>query len=49
MLPIPGTWSVAHLEDNLKTAAIELSDAHFEALSAAAWTAEAGTGAVSSA
>ena len=32
MLPIPGTSSVAHLEDNLKAAAIELSDAQFEAL-----------------
>jgi len=35
MLPIPGTSSVAHLEDNLKAAEIELSDEQFEALSAA--------------
>jgi pyridoxine 4-dehydrogenase len=33
MLPIPGTSSVAHLEDNVGAAAIELSDAEFEALS----------------
>ena len=36
MLPIPGTSSVAHLEDNLQAAAIELTDAQFEALSAVA-------------
>ena len=36
MLPIPGTASVAHLEDNLQAAAIELSDEQFEALSDAA-------------
>ena len=35
MLPIPGTSSVAHLEDNTAGAGIELSDADFEALSAA--------------
>ena len=35
MLPIPGTSSVAHLEDNLAAAALELSDEQFEALSAA--------------
>jgi pyridoxine 4-dehydrogenase len=35
MLPIPGTSSVAHLEDNCAAAAIELSDAEFEALAAA--------------
>jgi aryl-alcohol dehydrogenase-like predicted oxidoreductase len=33
MLPIPGTSSVAHLEDNLAAANIELSDEQFEALS----------------
>jgi pyridoxine 4-dehydrogenase len=33
MLPIPGTKSVSHLEDNCGAAAIELSDAQFEALS----------------
>ena len=36
MLPIPGTSSVAHLEDNLRAASIELSDAQFEALTDAA-------------
>jgi pyridoxine 4-dehydrogenase len=36
MLPIPGTSSVAHLEENLAAAAIELDDAQFERLSAAA-------------
>ena len=35
MLPIPGTSSVEHLEDNLAAARIELTDAEFEALSAA--------------
>ncbi|MDH6114027.1 pyridoxine 4-dehydrogenase [Kitasatospora sp. MAP12-15] len=35
MLPIPGTSSVAHLEDNVEAARIRLSDAEFEALSAA--------------
>ncbi|GAA4681013.1 aldo/keto reductase [Frondihabitans cladoniiphilus] len=33
MLPIPGTKSVAHLEDNLLGAGIELSDAEFDELS----------------
>jgi aryl-alcohol dehydrogenase-like predicted oxidoreductase len=33
MLPIPGTKSAAHLEDNCAAAAIELSDEQFEALS----------------
>ena len=33
MLPIPGTSSVAHLEDNIAAAEIELSDEQFEALS----------------
>jgi pyridoxine 4-dehydrogenase len=36
MLPIPGTSSVAHLEDNMKAAAVELSDADFEELTKAA-------------
>ena len=35
MLPIPGTSSVAHLEDNMRGAEIELSDDEFEALTAA--------------
>jgi aryl-alcohol dehydrogenase-like predicted oxidoreductase len=34
VLPIPGTSTVAHLEDNLMAAGIELSDEQFEALSA---------------
>ena len=33
MLPIPGTSSVEHLEDNLEAARIELTDEQFEALS----------------
>ncbi|MFB8891678.1 MULTISPECIES: aldo/keto reductase [Microbacterium] len=33
MLPIPGTSSVAHLEDNLRGAEIELTDDEFEELS----------------
>lgn len=32
MLPIPGTSSVAHLEDNVAAATIQLSDAEFETL-----------------
>ena len=32
MLPIPGTGSVAHLEENVAGAALELSDAEFAAL-----------------
>jgi aryl-alcohol dehydrogenase-like predicted oxidoreductase len=36
MLPIPGTSSVAHLEDNLAAAQLELSDEQFESLSRAA-------------
>jgi len=36
MLPIPGTSSVAHLEDNLDAARIELSDDELAALDAAA-------------
>ncbi|PZE27296.1 MULTISPECIES: aldo/keto reductase [unclassified Curtobacterium] len=35
MLPIPGTSSVAHLEDNLAGALIDLTDDEFEALSKA--------------
>ena len=35
MLPIPGTSSVAHLEDNTAAAEIDLSDADFDALTAA--------------
>ena len=33
MLPIPGTSSIAHLEENTAAAAIELTDAEFKALS----------------
>ena len=36
MLPIPGTSSVAHLEDNVGAAAIELTDDEFATLEAAA-------------
>lgn len=36
MLPIPGTSSIAHLEDNIAGAAINLTDAEFDALSEAA-------------
>jgi pyridoxine 4-dehydrogenase len=35
VLPIPGTSSVAHLEDNVAAADIELTDAEFDALSKA--------------
>lgn len=35
MLPIPGTSKVAHLEENVGAAAIELSDAEFDTLSSA--------------
>jgi pyridoxine 4-dehydrogenase len=35
MLPIPGTSSVEHLEDNIAGAAVELTDDDFEAISAA--------------
>ena len=34
MLPIPGTSSVAHLEQNVAAAEIKLSDEEFETLSA---------------
>jgi aryl-alcohol dehydrogenase-like predicted oxidoreductase len=35
MLPIPGTSSVAHVEDNIAAAGLELTDAEFDALTAA--------------
>jgi aryl-alcohol dehydrogenase-like predicted oxidoreductase len=35
MLPIPGTSKVAHLEENVAAAEIELSDAEFDTLSKA--------------
>jgi aryl-alcohol dehydrogenase-like predicted oxidoreductase len=34
MLPIPGTSSVAHLEENCAAAEVVLSDAEYDALSA---------------
>jgi aryl-alcohol dehydrogenase-like predicted oxidoreductase len=34
MLPIPGTSSVAHLEENCTAAEVVLSDAEYDALSA---------------
>jgi pyridoxine 4-dehydrogenase len=36
MLPIPGTSSVAHLEENLKAAEILLSDAELKEIERAA-------------
>jgi len=36
LLPIPGTSSVGHLEENLAAAEVQLTDEQFEALSAAA-------------
>ncbi len=36
MLPIPGTSSVAHLEENCDAATVQLSDSEYDALSAAA-------------
>jgi aryl-alcohol dehydrogenase-like predicted oxidoreductase len=36
MLPIPGTSSVAHLEENTRASEIELTDEEFEELSKAA-------------
>jgi pyridoxine 4-dehydrogenase len=36
MLPIPGTSRVAHLEENLRAALLELTDAQYDALTAAA-------------
>jgi aryl-alcohol dehydrogenase-like predicted oxidoreductase len=35
MLPIPGTSSVAHLEENVAAAAVRLSNEQFQALSRA--------------
>jgi len=35
MLPIPGTSSVAHLEDNLRGAELQLTDEEFAELSSA--------------
>jgi pyridoxine 4-dehydrogenase len=35
MLPIPGTSSVAHVEENVGAAGVDLTDAEFDALSAA--------------
>jgi len=35
MLPIPGTSKVAHLEENVAAAQIELSDEEFDTLSKA--------------
>jgi aryl-alcohol dehydrogenase-like predicted oxidoreductase len=35
MLPIPGTSSVTHLEDNIASAALRLTDAQFQALTSA--------------
>jgi pyridoxine 4-dehydrogenase len=32
MLPIPGTSSVAHLEQNMQAATLELSDEEYERL-----------------
>ena len=32
MLPIPGTSTVAHLEENMKGGSVELSDAEFKEL-----------------
>jgi aryl-alcohol dehydrogenase-like predicted oxidoreductase len=32
MLPIPGTSQVAHLEDNLAAASVELTDEQFDLL-----------------
>lgn len=37
ILPIPGTSSVAHLEENVRGAELQLSDDQFEALSAATY------------
>jgi aryl-alcohol dehydrogenase-like predicted oxidoreductase len=34
MLPIPGTGSVAHLEENVASALVELTEEQFDALSA---------------
>ena len=36
MLPIPGTSSVAHLEENVAAAEVELTDEEYDALTNAA-------------
>jgi pyridoxine 4-dehydrogenase len=36
MLPIPGTASVAHLEENVAAAAFQLTEEQFDALAKAA-------------
>jgi aryl-alcohol dehydrogenase-like predicted oxidoreductase len=36
MLPIPGTSSVAHLEDNMAAAKLDLTDAEWKAIEAEA-------------
>jgi pyridoxine 4-dehydrogenase len=36
MLPIPGTGSIGHLEENVEAAQVELTDEQFDALSALA-------------
>jgi aryl-alcohol dehydrogenase-like predicted oxidoreductase len=38
MLPIPGTSSAAHLEQNLRGAEVALTDAEFEELTNAVYT-----------
>jgi aryl-alcohol dehydrogenase-like predicted oxidoreductase len=35
MLPIPGTSSVAHLDENVRAATLELTDEQFEQLARA--------------
>jgi aryl-alcohol dehydrogenase-like predicted oxidoreductase len=41
MLPIPGTGSVEHLEENCAAAGVQLTDAEYDALSAAGGQAQA--------
>lgn len=41
MLPIPGTSSIAHLEENMKAAELKLSDAEWKELEAAAGASKA--------
>jgi len=36
MMPIPGTGSVAHLEENIAAASIQLDDATYQAIADAA-------------
>ena len=36
MLPIPGTSTVAHLEENMKAASVDLSEQEFDELASAA-------------